>query len=140
MGVMEQNVYFELRETVRGFGDFLDNNTQNVKSGIHTVASIMPQTQHLADSLIYLMENLRNTISTIDTGSIMHLQELSTFGDKVNMILQSAKELLPNEPNAIDDVKRTTHVLSDLPTLGNIKGEIIGSLDGILGHLHELKS
>jgi hypothetical protein len=140
MGVMEQNVYFQLGETIKGFGDFLDNNTQNVKSGIHAVASIMPQTQHLADSLIYLMENLRNTIATIDSGSILHLDELSTFGAKVNMILQSAKELLPNEPNAIEDVKRTTHVLSDLPTLGGIKEEIVGSLDGIIGHLHELKS
>ena len=140
MGVMEQNVYIQLRETVKGFRDFLDNNTLNLKSGIHSVASIMPQTNHLADSLIYLMENLRNTIMNIDTGSIPYLVELSTFGDKVNMILQSAKELLPNEPNAIEDVMRTTHVLSDLPTLGDIKGEIIGSLDGIIGHLYELKS
>jgi hypothetical protein len=138
--MMEQNVYYQMRDTVIGLRDFLDDNAQNVKSGIHTVASIMPQMQHLVDSLIYLMENLRDTIKTIDAGTIPHLHELSTFGAKVNLLLNGAMQLLPNEPHTIDDAERTVRVLSDLPTLGEIKDEILGPLDGIISRLYELKS
>lgn len=138
--MMEHNVYYQIRDTVTSLKEFLDGNTQQIKSGIQTMASILPQTKHLIDNLIYLTESLRNTIMTVDAGSIPNLHELSVFGTKINVILHAAMQLLPNEPYTIDDVERTSRVIGDLPSLAEIKGDILGPLDGIIGHLHELKA
>lgn len=138
--MMEHNVFYELKETINGLKDFLDGNSQNVKAGIQAMASIMPQTMHLVDNLIYLMDNLKDTIAGADAGSIPNINELASFGQKINLILRTAVQLLPDDPYMIDDIERSSRVMSNLPSLEHVKGEILGPLDGVIGHLHELKA
>lgn len=140
MSKMEQNVFYQLRDTIVALKEFLDGNVLPVKAGIDAMRSIMPQTAHLIDNLIYLLENLRNTLATMDTGSIPNLRELSAFGTKINVVLHAVMQLLPNEPYMIDDVERSARVIGDLPSLSEVKGEILGPLDGVIGHLYELKA
>lgn len=140
MTEMEQNVYFQLRDSVRDLMTFLDGNTENIKSAINAMATVMPQMRHQVNNLIYVVENLRDTIANIDTASIPNVNELVTLGAKIDEVLRAAIEFLPDEPDTMIDVKRTTLVLSDLPALGESKGDIVDSLNGIIGHLYELKS
>jgi hypothetical protein len=52
----------------------------------------------------------------------------------------AAKALLPDNASDIDAVKDIANVVSGLPSIDEVKGEIIALIDAIVAHLNSLKS
>jgi hypothetical protein len=55
-------------------------------------------------------------------------------------LLETAKDLLPNEAATIDDVLAVTNVVSSLPSLDAVKDELKQLIDAIVADLNALKA
>ncbi len=104
------------------------------------MASLIPQITELIDKLVDLMNKLKTEIQNLDVSSIPGLDEVSEFTTKVKAFLDSAKNLLPDEADTIDDVLSVADVITGLPSLDEVKTEILSLLDAIVAHLNSLKA
>ncbi|MDZ8054544.1 MAG: hypothetical protein RMX68_008615 [Aulosira sp. ZfuVER01] len=134
------NLYQELKDVLQDFKTFLDENVAKIKPAIQALTSVLPQIGELLDKLIDLMNKLKAEIEKLDPNQIPGLGEVTSFTTKIKSFLTSAKSLLPNEASTIDDVLAVTDVVSGLPSLSDIKGEILTLITDITAKLQELKA
>ena len=98
------------------------------------------QVTELVDKLVDLMGRLKTEITNLNPGAVgAGLSKVTEFTTGVTNLLQTAKNLLPDEAAAIDDVLAVTNVVSSLPSLDAVKGEILALLDAIIADLNSLK-
>jgi phage-related protein len=133
------NLYQELKDVLQDFKDFLDQHVPTIKPAIQALASVVPQIVELLEKLIDLMGKLKTEIQNLDVSAIPGLADVSSFTDKVNAFLTSSKSLLPSEAGTIDDILSITGVVGGLPSLDQVKTEILALIDAIVAHLNSLK-
>ena len=137
----ENNLFEDLRDVLQDFKDFLDEKVPVIKPAIDALRTIIPdQIDDLLDKLIDLMNKLKTEIQNLDVSAIPGLAEASEFTTKITAFLEAAKNLLPEETAAIDDVLSVADVVTGLPSLDDIKTEILALMDAIIGHLNSLKA
>ena len=137
----ETNLFEDLRDVLQDFKDFLDEKVPVIKPAIDALRTIIPdQIDDLLDKLIDLMNKLKTEIQNLDVSAIPGLSEASEFTEKIASFLEAAKNLLPDETEAIDEVLGVADVVSGLPSLDEIKTEILALMDAIIGHLNTLKA
>ncbi len=134
------NLFQELKDVLQDFKDFLDANVPTIKPAIQALASLIPQINELIDKLIDLMNKLKTEVQNLDVSAIPGLAEASEFTTKVKAFLEAAKNLLPDEADTIDDVLGVADVVTGLPSLDEVKTEILALIDAIVAHLNSLKS
>lgn len=136
-----ENLFEDLKDVLQDFKDFLDQKVAVIKPAITALKSIIPdQIDDLLSKLIDLMNKLKTEIQNLDVGAIPGLDEASEFTAKVKGFLESAKNLLPDESDEIDDVLSVADVVSGLPSLDDVKAEIIALIDAIIAHLNSLNA
>ena len=136
----DPNLFEELKSVLQEFKDFLDENVPVIKPAIQALGSIFSQINDLIDSLVSLLNDLKTEIDNLDVASIPGLDKVSEFTGGITSLLETAKNLLPDQSDAIDDVLRIANIASSLPTLDEIKTEIKSLLDAIIAHLNSLKA
>jgi len=135
-----KSLYEELKDALQDFKNFLDTNVPTIKPAIQALTQLIPQITELLDKLIDLMKKLKTEIQNLNVAGIPGLSEVSTFTEKIKAFLEAMKKLLPEEAGTIDDVLGVTDVVSGLPTLDQVKSEILSLIDAIVGHLNSLKA
>lgn len=133
------NLYEELKEALQDLKDFLQDNTAVIKPAIQALAGVVPQVVTLIDELIGLLQDVKSEIQNLDVGQIPGLAEVSGFTANVGTFLETAKTLLPEQKEAIDDVAAAASVVGSLPSLDQVKAEIVSLIDAIIGNLNQLK-
>lgn len=136
----DQNLFEQLKEVLADFKEFLDENVPTIKPAIAAIAALIPQVTELIDLLIDLLGKLKTEIQNLDVGSIAGLGEVSEFTEKVQGFLEAAKKLLPDETASIDTIADVADVVTGLPGIDAVRGEILSLLDAIVTHLNSLKS
>lgn len=136
----EKNLFEELRDALQDFKDFLDQNVPKIREAVQALASLIPQINELISSLAELLTSLKTEIQNLDVSAIPGLSEVANFTDKVTTMLGTAKNLLPEKADDIDSVLSIADVVSGLPSLDEIKNEIITLLDACIAHVNSLKS
>ncbi|HEX2028738.1 MAG TPA: hypothetical protein VHF25_12160 [Nitriliruptorales bacterium] len=136
----EPNLFEELKDVLQDFKQFLDDNVPTIKPAINAIASLVPQINELIDLLIGLMNNLKTEIQNLDVSAIPGLDEVSEFTGKIDDLLEAAAKLLPDQADAIEQISDVADVVTALPSLEAVKGEIISLIDAIVGHLTSLQS
>lgn len=134
-----QNLFDELKQALTTFKDFLHNNVDVIKPAIQALKSLVPQVGELIGKLIDLMGKLKTEINNLNPNAVPGLDKVSEFTTGVTSLLTTAKNLLPSEAGAIDEVFAVTDVVSSLPSLDAVKAEIIALLDAIIADLNQLK-
>lgn len=134
------NIYQDLKDVLQDFKEFLDTNVPTIKPAINALASLIPQITELLDKLIELMGKLKTEIQNLDVSGIPGLAEASEFTNKIKSFLEATKNLLPDEADEIDAVLGIADVVTGLPSLDDVKGDILGLIDAIVAHLNNLKS
>lgn len=134
------NVYQELKTALTDLKTFLDTNVPVIKPAINALAQMVPQIKDLITELITLLGKLKTEIQNLNVSAIPGLDKVSTFTTSIKTLLTSAKSLLPNEAGAIDTLMAAADVVTGLPSVDQLKGEIIALIDAIVGHLNSLKS
>ena len=135
-----ENIYQELKDVLQDFKDFMDENVTTIKPAVQALSSVIPQINELIDKLIDLLDKLKTEIQNLDVSAIPGLGEVSTFTDKVKDFLNASKNLLPGEADTIDDVLAVADVVSGLPSLDEVKTDILELIDAITAHLNSLKA
>lgn len=133
------NLYQELRDALKEFNDFLDANVPKIKEAVVALGSMFPKLKELIGKLIELMGNLKKEIEKLDVTAVPGLSELSKFTTGVTTLLTTAKNLLPSQAGAIEDVLGAVNVVGSLPTFQNLKDEILTLIGKIVTHLNTLK-
>jgi len=136
----EPNLFQELKDALTEFKTFLDTNVPVIKPAIQALKSIIPQIGDLLDKLIDLMGKLKTAINNLNVGAIPGLDKVTTFTQGVKTLLETAKNLLPNEATTIDDVLSVANVAGSLPSVDQLKAEILSLIDAIVVHLNSLKA
>jgi len=134
------NLYQDLRDVLKEFKDFLAANVATIKPAVQALAAIVPQVNELITKLIDLMGRLKTEIQNLNVSAIPGLDKVSQFTASVKTLLTTAENLLPSQKTTIDDVLAVVNVVTGLPTLDQVKQEILDLLDAISGDLQQLKA
>lgn len=134
------NLYEELKGVLKELKDFLDQNVATIKPAITALKELVPQITDLLTELIGLLGKLKTEIQNLNVGSIPGLDKVSSFTAGVKALLETTRKLLPNESGTIDDVAAAADVVTGLPSVDQLKAEIISLIDAIVGHLNSLKA
>lgn len=136
------NLFEELKEALTEFKDFLTANGPTIKPAIDALKSLIPQIGELLTALIDLMGRLKTEINDLDLGAIATdaLEKVATFTQGATRALEAARNLLPNQAEAIDDVLAIASVAGSLPSFGELKAELIALIDAIVVQLNSLNS
>ena len=135
----DTNLYEELKDALTQLKDFLEDNTATIKPAIQALASIVPQVVTLIDQLIDLLNQVKTEIANLNVSGIPGLSEVSGFTENVTTFLNTAKALLPREASTIDEVLGAASVVGSLPSLDQVKQEILDLIDAVIGNLEQLK-
>lgn len=135
----DENLFQELNDVLQEFKTFLDENVPTIAPAIQAIASLVPQITDLIDQLIELMGKLKTEIENLDVSAIPGLEEATEFVENVKSFLEAAKNLLPDEEEAINDVLSVADVVGSLSGLDDVKQEILDCVDAIVAHLNSLK-
>lgn len=134
-----QNLYQDLKNALQELKDFLDTNTAIIKPAIQQIAALVPQVTEVITQLITLLGRLKDEIENLDVSGIPALAQVSQFTTAVTTVLNTSKNLLPAQSGPIDDVLGVMSVLTGLPSLDDLKGDITGLIDNIVANLNQLK-
>lgn len=134
------NLYQELRDILKDFKDFLASKIDIIAPAIKALADLIPKINELITKLIDLMGKLKTEIKNLDVGNISGLSDVSSFTEKIKSFLTAAEKLLPNESGTIKDVLSVADVVTGLPSLDQVKAEILGLIDDIVTDLNKLKA
>lgn len=134
------SLFQDLKDALQEFKDFLDQNVNTIKPAISALKSLIPQITELLDKLIDLMGKLKTEIQNLNVSAIPGLDEASAFTDKMKNFLNAMKTLLPDEASEIDSVLEVANLVTGLPSLDDVKAEILSLIDAITAHLNTLKT
>ena len=135
-----ENLYQQLKSVLQDFKNFLDANIATIKPAIQALRSIVPQITDLIDKLIDLMTKLQTEIQNLNVSTIPGLSQAAAFTQQVKTFLQAAESLLPNETDSINQVLAAADVVGGLPSLDQVKGDILTLIGAIIADLNQLKS
>jgi ABC-type transporter Mla subunit MlaD len=134
------NLFQELKDVLQEFKDFLDENVATIRPAINALAGLIPQINDLLNLLIGLMNSLRTEIENLDVSGIPGLEEVSNFTMRIRAFLEAARNLLPEEAGTIDEVLAVADVVTSLPSLDEVRAEILALITAITGHLESLRA
>lgn len=140
MATTPGSLFEDLKNALKDFKEFLDENVNTIKPAIAALKSLVPQITELLDKLVDLMGKLKTEINELNVSAIPGLAEASEFTDKMKNFLNAMKTLLPDEAGEIDSVLEVANLVTGLPSLDEVKAEILSLIDAIIGHLNTLKS
>lgn len=135
----EPNLFEQLKDVLADFKEFLDENVATIRPAVQAIASLVPQITELIDQLVELLGKLKTEITNLDVSGIPGLAEVSEFTGKIPAFLDAAKKLLPDEAASIDAIADVAEVVTSLPSIEEVKAELISLLDAITAHLNSLK-
>jgi ABC-type transporter Mla subunit MlaD len=134
------NLFQELRDVLQDFKDFLDENVPTIQPAIQALASLIPQIVELIDLLVGLLDQLKTEVENLDVSAIPGLSEVSEFTGKINGLVEAARALLPDDAEEdLEEVLEVASVVGSLPSLDQVRGEIVTLIDAVVAHLQSLR-
>lgn len=134
------NLFEDLKRVLTEFKQFLDQNVGTIRPAVAALRSVVPQVDELLDRLITLLGQLKTEIQNLNPGAIgPALTQVTQFTTSARTLLETAKNLLPNEAGTIDEILGVLNVVSSLPSLDAVKAEIATLIDAVVGHLRTLR-
>ncbi|RMD79905.1 MAG: hypothetical protein D6809_02490 [Gammaproteobacteria bacterium] len=135
----DPRLFSELLHVLRGLQALLETHGHELREGLRTVAAVAPQVRHTVDSLVHLAEHLRHTVEGLEPARIPHVHVLADLSQRLHELMDSAAWLLPEEPALVEEARASARLLGDLPALGEVRGELLGTLDAVTQRLRELR-
>lgn len=134
------NLFDDLKKSLNDFKTFLDANTATIKPAVSALKGVGVPIDDLINQLISLLGRLETEIQALDVSHVPGLAEVSQFTTGVHGLLTAAKNLLPDASSEIDAVLGVADLVTGLPSLDQVKTEILTLIDGVVADLNSLKS
>jgi ABC-type transporter Mla subunit MlaD len=141
MATTPANLFEDLKRVLTEFKTFLDANVGTIRPAIQTLGSVVPQLRELIGQLATLLTQLKTEVHNLNPGAVAGdaLAKVTEFSTSTRTLLETAKNLLPAQAAAIDQVLGALDVVGSLPSLGAIKAEIESLLDAVINHVRSLQ-
>ena len=133
------NLFQELKNALSELKTFLDQNVNTIKPAINALAGLVPQIKDAINELIRLLGRVKQEVQNLNASAVPGLDKVTAFTAAARTLLTTAKSLLPNESGAIDTAVSALEVVNSLPSIDQLKTEIIQLIDAVIGHLNTLK-
>ena len=141
MATTPSSLFDDLKAALTTFKQFLDTNTATLKPAITALKAVVPQVGDLLTKLIGLMDQLKTEINNLNAGAVgAGLATATQFVSSAKALLDTAKNLLPNDAATIDQILAVVNVVASLPSLDAVKTEILGLIDAIKTDLTTLNA
>jgi ABC-type transporter Mla subunit MlaD len=138
------NLYQDLKDALQAVKDFLDKpEVAQVAQAIKAIGAFVPQVNELIGKLVTLLQQLKVEIDKLAAqaaGAIPGIDQFTNFTKVMVTALDTAKQLLPSQAGAINDVENIVSTASSLPTIGQVKDQIDSLIDAIVAHLQALQT
>jgi hypothetical protein len=135
----DTNVYQELKDALSKFKDFMTTNLDIIKTALKAAAAFIPQVPGVIDQLVGLLNTLKAEIDKIDPSKLTGVAQISALTDGVAAILTATKAILPDQSSAIEGVTTALGVLKSVPSLTQIKTDIISLITDVTNLLTQVK-
>ncbi len=137
-----QNLFDDLKKALSDFKTFLDDKKTVIKPAIAPLNQLTGgRVTELLDKLIELLNKLKEEVTKLDPAQIPGLADVTTFTQSVKTLLETSKNLLPDQTSTINDVLSVVDVVGGLQGLTTqVKQEVLDLLQAIIGDLQFLKS
>ncbi|MCA9941840.1 MAG: hypothetical protein H6656_00635 [Ardenticatenaceae bacterium] len=136
----EKNIYQELKVALEDFKKFLDDNVAVIRPAFQQLASLIDGIVDVIDLLVNLMNQIKTEIQNLDVSNIQGLSEVSEFTAKITGFLDASADLLPDDAQGtVDNIRSALNVVGGLPSLDEVKQDILDLIDAIVGQLNSLK-
>lgn len=136
----DKTLFEELKDVLTEFKKFLDDNVATIKPAIQQIANLIPQVKDLITDLADLLGKLRTAINDLDVSHIPGVAAVSGFTAQIPALLDAAKKLLPGETAAITAISEVTAVVTGLPSVEEVKTELLSLLDAVIADINSLKA
>jgi hypothetical protein len=140
-----QNLYQDLKKALDDFKKFLDDHAGEIKPVIGPLDKLLNgRVFELLDKLVDLLTRLKGEINNLNLSNLGGtpgvLNKVTDFTNAVKTLLETSKNLLPNEAGTIDEVLNIVQVVGGLPSVDAVKKDITDAIDAIITHLKDLKA
>lgn len=134
------NIYEDLKKALEDFNKFLEDNVATIRPAIQQLASMIPGIVDVIDLLVNLMNDIKTEIENLDVSNIPGLSEVSEFTTMITGFLDASGDLLPEgSEGTVSDIRSALNVVGGLPSLDEVKQDILDLIVAIVGHLNSLK-
>jgi ABC-type transporter Mla subunit MlaD len=140
VAVAEKDLFQELKDALQDFKDFLHPKVATLKPAIQALAALIPQINDVLTQLANLLGQLKTEIQNLDISGIPGVGDVAEFTGKAKTALEAARNHLTEQAGDIEGVIDVIDVVSSLPSLDQVKGEIISLLDDLIADVNQLKS
>jgi hypothetical protein len=138
--VAATNLFEDLKKSLQELKDFLTAKKAVIKPAVGALKGMGLPIGDLLSQLITLLGKLKTEVANLDVGNIPGLADVSSFTGSVRTMLESAKKLLPDESGDIDEVLGIADVVTGLPSLDQLKQQIVDLITAIVTDLQDLDS
>ena len=136
----EKNIYQELKVALEDFKKFFFFFLAVIRPAFQQLASLIDGIVDVIDLLVNLMNQIKTEIQNLDVSNIQGLSEVSEFTAKITGFLDASADLLPDDAQGtVDNIRSALNVVGGLPSLDEVKQDILDLIDAIVGQLNSLK-
>ncbi|MBI5041831.1 MAG: hypothetical protein HZB57_11735 [Gammaproteobacteria bacterium] len=132
-------IYEDLKKNLQGLRNFILNNELTLRSGLETMATVVPQIRHLTGNLVSIMEQFHSTLNGVKKITMNDIELLMAFSGHLQSFL-SGNPLLPAEPEHQGDLVRNTQLLAGLNSLAQMREELAQLTEDIIFQVRGLRS
>lgn len=134
----EVNIYEEMKNALTEFKGFLDDHINEVKAAVDLLRPVLgEQINQLVTALAEVLGKIRTKIQELDV-NIQGFDQVTSFTSSVTKVLEASKNLVPDLSSEVDAVLGAAQVVSSLPSLGQIKQELLDLLQEVINHVNSL--
>lgn len=135
------NLYADLLAALKSFFNFIDPHMGELTAAVKVLKPMVPQVTTLLTSLIDLLDSLKTEITNINLANVTDkLTTVAGFTASAKTLLVSVETLLPDKKPTVDQVLAAIATVGDLPSLDQVKSDILDFIGTIRGHLDTLKN
>lgn len=136
------NVFQELKDALADLKQFLTENAATIGPAIKALAEIVPQVNTLIDELTGVLGKLKTEINELNVGGIAGeaLAKLPAFAKSITTVLNTAKTVVPAQASDIDKAVGAVSLVGSVPSLDDVKAEVIQLIDDIIALLDGMKA
>lgn len=131
-------VYRDVRKNLEVLRNFIINNEQALRSGLESLATVVPQIRHLTGNLVTVMEQFHATLEGVKTITYSDVELLMAFSGHLQKFL-SGNPMLPEEPDSRGDLVHNTNLLSGLSTLAQMREDLVQLTEDIIFQVRGLR-
>lgn len=136
---MAMNVYQELTTTLTEVKTLLDQGADLIRPAVKTLAGVIPQINEMLNLVIMVIDKIKAEIAKLDT-SMIPIDQVLPFINGAKSLLGTAKKLLPDNQDEIDQALAVVDVVASCPTPEQIKAEALGLLSEVTTQIGSLRA